>query len=60
MKVKLTQKQETFCLKYFELANATEAAIAAGYSSKTARFIGSENLTKPNILIRNDKVSPRS
>lgn len=49
---KLTQKQETFCLKYFELGNATEAAIAAGYHRKTARFIASENLTKLNIQAR--------
>ena len=29
--------------------NGTQAAIRAGYSPKTARFIGCENLTKPNI-----------
>ncbi len=29
--------------------NATKAAIRAGYSPKTARFIGCEDLTKPNI-----------
>lgn len=29
--------------------NATNAAIRAGYSLKTARSIGSENLTKPDI-----------
>jgi len=50
--MKLTQKQETFCLKYFELGNATEAAIAAGYSSKTAVKIASENLTKLDIVAR--------
>jgi len=49
---RLTQKQETFCVKYFELGNATEAAITAGYSPKTVRFIASENLTKPNIQAR--------
>ncbi|BEQ15339.1 terminase small subunit [Desulfoferula mesophila] len=27
----------------------THAAIRAGYSEKAARFIGAENLTKPNI-----------
>ncbi len=48
----LTQKQDTFCLKYFELGNATEAAILAGYSPKTADVIASENLTKPKILAR--------
>ena len=51
-KPRLTQKQETFCLKYFELGNATEAALIAGYKPKTARFIASENLTKPNIQVR--------
>lgn len=29
--------------------NATQAAIRAGYSEKTAKAIGSENLTKPDI-----------
>ena len=47
-------------MKYFELANATEAAIAAGYSSKTARFIGSENLTKPNIIERIDELRDKA
>lgn len=48
----LTQKQETFCLKYFELGNATEAAIIAGYSCKTAQTIAAENLGKPMIIER--------
>ena len=56
MKSKLTQKQEIFCVKYFELRNATEAALIAGYKPKTARFIASENLTKPNILSRIDEL----
>lgn len=30
--------------------NATKAAIAAGYSERSARSIGAENLTKPDIL----------
>jgi len=47
--VKLTEKQKRFCDYYIETGNATEAAIRAGYSEKTARFIGAENLTKPNI-----------
>ena len=29
--------------------NATQAAIRAGYSKKTAKSIGQENLTKPDI-----------
>src|SRR5690606_6575603 len=49
MKKKLTPKQQAFCDFYIETGNATEAARKAGYSEKTARFIGQENLTKPNI-----------
>ena len=45
----LTDKQKAFCDYYSETLNATEAAIKAGYSKKTARKIGSENLTKPDI-----------
>lgn len=48
----LTQKQETFCLKYVELDNATQAAIAAGYKSHTAAVIASQNLKKLNVLAR--------
>lgn len=47
--VRLTEKQKQFCDFYIETLNATEAALKAGYSSRTARFIGSENLTKPHI-----------
>lgn len=43
---KLTQKQQDFIEYYCLLNNATKAAIKAGYSKKTARFIGHENLTK--------------
>lgn len=46
---KLTKKQKKFCDEYLIDLNATQAAIRAGYSEKTARFIGAENLTKPNI-----------
>lgn len=46
----LTEKQKRFADYYIESGNATEAAIRAGYSEKTARFIAAENLTKPNIL----------
>ena len=46
---KLTVKQQKFCDLYIELGNATEAAIRAGYSKKTAFSIGIENLKKPYI-----------
>ena len=47
--MKLTPKQKAFADYYIELGNATEAAIKAGYSKKTATVIGAENLIKPNI-----------
>lgn len=49
---RLTQKQETFCVKYFELGNAAEAARLAKYSPKTAAVIGRENLQKLTIQAR--------
>ncbi len=45
----LTPKQRLFVQHYMACFNGTQAAILAGYSEKTARFIASENLTKPNI-----------
>ena len=47
--VKLTAKQQRFCDEYLVDLNATQAAIRAGYSKKTAQVIGAENLTKPII-----------
>lgn len=46
---KLTAKQELFCREYLIDLNATQAAIRAGYSEKTAHSIGAENLIKPEI-----------
>lgn len=46
---KMTAKQRRFCDEYLIDLNATQAAIRAGYSEKTARKIGQENLTKPDI-----------
>ena len=46
---KLTLKQRRFCEEYLKSGNATEAAKKAGYSLKTAPFIGAENLKKPQI-----------
>ena len=45
----LTPKQERFVQEYLVDLNATQAAIRAGYSERTARAIGQENLTKPDI-----------
>ena len=47
--VKLTAKQQRFCEEYLVDLNATQAAIRAGYSKKTAQVISAENLTKPII-----------
>lgn len=47
----LTDKQKRFCEEYVIDWNATRAAITAGYSEKTARSIGQENLTKPDIQL---------
>lgn len=49
---KLTAKQERFCEEYIIDLNATQAAIRAGYSVDTARSIGCENLTKPDVVDR--------
>lgn len=46
---KLTAKQQRFCDEYLIDLNATQAAIRAGYSRKTARVIGQENLQKPAV-----------
>lgn len=48
----LTDKQEMFCREYLIDLNATQAAIRAGYSEKTANRTGSENLSKPDIAQR--------
>lgn len=45
----LTTKQQRFVEEYMVDFNATQAAIRAGYSKKTADVIGCENLGKPKI-----------
>lgn len=47
--VKLTAKQQRFCEEYLVDLNATQAAIRAGYSKKTAGTISNENMQKPAI-----------
>ena len=62
----MTNKQKRFCDEYLIDCNATQAAIRAGYSAKTAKQIGQENLTKLDIKnyidarmtkIRNDSIA---
>lgn len=46
---KLTAKQQAFVDNYLVDLNATQAAIRAGYSKRTARQAGNELLSKPAI-----------
>ena len=46
---KLTPKQQRFADEYIKSGNAADAARKAGYSKQTARSVGQENLTKPDI-----------
>ena len=45
----MTPRQQKFCDEYLISGNATDAAIKAGYSRKTAKQTGSENLAKPDL-----------
>lgn len=45
----MNARQKRFCDEYLIDCNATQAAIRAGYSPKTAKSIGQENLTKPDL-----------
>lgn len=45
----MNARQKKFCDEYLIDCNATQAAIRAGYSPKTAKSIGNENLTKPDL-----------
>lgn len=45
----LTTKQQVFIIEYTRDFNATRAALAAGYSEKTAYSIGQQNLKKVEI-----------
>lgn len=51
----LTTKQADFVRAFLANGgNATEAAVSAGYSQRTAKSVGHENLTKPDIRQRVD------
>lgn len=51
----MNARQKKFCDEYLIDCNATQAAIRAGYSPKTAKQIGQENLTKPDLKSYIDK-----
>lgn len=48
-KPQLTEKQRRFVDEYVKSGNAAQAAIAAGYSKKTARSGGAITLAKPHV-----------
>jgi phage terminase small subunit len=47
--VALSPKQNAFVAAYLVSLNASQAAVEAGYSPRTAEKIGSENLRKPEV-----------
>ncbi|UJS28475.1 terminase small subunit [Macrococcoides canis] len=47
--MKLTEKQKRFADEYIKTGNATQSAIKAGYSKRTAKQMGVENLSKPYL-----------
>ncbi len=51
----LTPKQQRFVEEYLVDLNATQAAVRAGYSARTAHVQGSDNLTKPEVRAAVDK-----
>ncbi|TDV90387.1 phage terminase small subunit [Leuconostoc mesenteroides] len=53
--MKLTPKQKRFADEYIKTGNATQSAIEAGYSKRTAKEVGYENLTKPHLKEYIDK-----
>ncbi len=57
---RLTQRQDVFCLEYFKLGNATEAALIAGYSPRNTRVIAAINLSKLNIQQRIDQLRQKA
>lgn len=49
MRHKMTAKQQKFVDQYIKFGNAKQAALEAGYSPKTAKQMGVENLSKPYL-----------
>ncbi len=49
---KLTPKQDMFCREYLVDLNATQAAIRAGYSAKTAEWQGPQLLRKTHVAAK--------
>lgn len=53
----MTQRQKRFVEEFAKSGNATQSAIKAGYSKKTAYSIGEENLKKPVIKSELEKIN---
>lgn len=52
----MNERQELFCLEYIKSTNATDAAIKAGYSQKTAGSIAARLLQNVNVRARIDEL----
>src|SRR6266853_2383774 len=52
---RLTAKERTFVEEYLVDLNGTQAAIRAGYSTRSAAVIAHENLRKPKIALALDR-----
>lgn len=48
----MTERQERFCQEFVATGNATQSAISAGYSSKSAKVVSSRLLTYANVQER--------
>lgn len=53
---KLSARQELFCLEYIKDGNATQAAVRAGYSPKTAYSTGQRLLKNVEVRARIDEL----
>lgn len=51
----MTEKQKHFCEEYLIDLNATQAAVRAGYSTRSAHSIATENMQKPAVRARIDE-----
>lgn len=60
MTKKLTDKQQRFVQEYLIDLNATQACIRAGYSENTAKQMGSENLSKPDVQAEIEKARSKT
>jgi phage terminase small subunit len=48
----MTERQERFCQEYSKLGNATQSAINAGYSERSAKQVGQRLMTNDDIKQR--------